>query len=310
VVTYLLPLACFEAVVADCQNPFPHNAMKKEPEPFQLDLADLMEVICQYRRERFSFERHVAAMTFCAWLHYPLRPAVAEYGRLLAGANVIRALKHGFLKLSPITRRKQIASIFGAVITPDAISRLLLQSPVGGFENWTEFNSQEVSDASGISNFLVQCPSELKPSLNKAFFFIDEGGYPGTVSVSTTKKVWAKFAPAASFASAAYFFRLERLEQGHSIFSSNIDLFHLPPDGVKSVEDAATLLDRTDDLRDYFSVCRFIQERLLAIIGKKAGSQIALVTFPNSIKPKPIPIHPLEPRQIEIVRRYRAPKII
>jgi hypothetical protein len=292
----------------DCHN-IPLCEMKEESEPKQVDLTDLMEVICGYRRERFSFERLVAAMTFSAWLHFPLDPDMVEFGRLMAAANVIRALKNGFLKLSPVTSRKKIDSIFRSVITADVVCRLLLKGPAGGFEDWPAYNSKDICSASGISNFLVQCPPDLKPSLNKAFFFIDERGYPGPASVSTTKKLWAEFAPVVPFASAAYFFELARLQQGIDMFP-RISLFRLPPDGDKSVDDATTLMYRTDDLRDYFSVCRFIQEKMLAVIGSQAQSRVPFVIFPKAIKPKPVEIHPLKPDQIDIVKRYRAPKVI
>jgi hypothetical protein len=40
-------------------------------EPQDIDVGQLMEVICGYRKERYRFERIVSLMTFSGWLRWP-----------------------------------------------------------------------------------------------------------------------------------------------------------------------------------------------------------------------------------------------
>lgn len=279
--------------------------MSNEPNtPTSVDLTDLVEVMCDYRREKFPFERSIAAMTFCVWLHYPRLPAVIEYGRFVAAANIIRSLRNDSATMSSKASR-DIKEVFAALITPEVVSTTLFDRAV--FEYLGEFEFDEIGTAEGVSNFLLRCPTDLKPSLNKAFFFCDEAGYPGKKSISTVKKAWAQFAAVTPFASARFFIQLETLTRGDNA-SSGVDPFRLPPDRPKSVDDAHRLMSCTKELREYFSACRFIQEKLIETIGRKGTP--TFMTFPKSIQPKAITIHPLDPKQIEIVERYRAPKSI
>jgi hypothetical protein len=280
--------------------------LKNAQTPSTVDLTDIMTVVCAYRREKFAFERYIALMTFSVWLNFPHETTVVEFGRLKAAANMIRAIRSGFLGLSAVKRKRSIESIFQEIITPETVSSLLVDNPIiTPFEN--DFHlikaSGQIDRASRVASFLMQCPKDLRPSLNKALFFIDEGGYFGPAAVSTVKKAWNKFAPVSPFASVTYFFWLDKMTRGEDPFPGG-DLFELPPDGAKSPHKSGNFLFKRDDLRDYFSTARFFQENIVSIAGSSSG----FVTFPEEIKPLAIPIPPLEEHQLDIVRRYRAPK--
>ena len=81
-------------------------------------------------------------------------------------------------------------------------------------------------------------PIDLKPSLNKAFFFLSEGGYDYPISIATLKKYWSKFAPISPFVIGPKTLNMTKM-------------FNLPPDGKSSFQDATKLLQNDGKLRDY-----------------------------------------------------------
>jgi hypothetical protein len=63
-------------------------------------------------------------------------------------------------------------------------------------------------------------------------------------------------------------------------------------------------------LRQYFGLARYIQEGLLERLDKKSSERFSFVKFPDCIAPNVINHRPFDAGQIEIIKKYRAPKFL
>jgi hypothetical protein len=273
--------------------------MTRAPTTTRINLTDLVQLVCGDRVENFPFERQIAIMTFSVWLWHRDQLPVVEYGKLIAAAKVITEINRGTRKRMGPERAQTARTIFEAVATPERTAELLLQNPMmGSFRDDMNFEvTYGGEEAAAVAMFLLRCPSGLKPSLNKAFFFLSEGGYDYKTSIATLKKYWSKFAPISPFVIAA-----KKLNM--------IKMFNLPPDGETSFQDATELLRNDEKLRDYFGVSRFVQEKILSVIGTQIHKRIDFITFPRSIEPRTFEFEPLRSEQLQLLAKYRAPKQI
>jgi hypothetical protein len=163
--------------------------------------------------------------------------------------------------------------------------------------------------ASSITAFIVRCPLELKPSVNKAVFFIDEGGYsdaydivnykddrakPYKASHQTLRRGWISSATSSPFVVAAH-----RLNM--------TSIIELAPDYDDSIPQSRRLLGNTTKLRRFFGLARFIQEQLLKRLDKSSRKRFKFCQFPDNISPYEIKPHPFDSRQLGIIGGYEAP---
>jgi len=280
--------------------------MMGAPTTTRINLTDLVQLVCGDRTENFPFERHIAIMTFSVWLWHRDQLPVVEYGKLIAAANVITEINRGARKRRGPERAQTARTIFETVATPERTAELLLQNPMMGsfrdeMRSFRDDMNFEVTyggeEAAAVAMFLLQCPSGLRPSLNKAFFFSSEGGYDYKSSIATLKKYWSKFAPISPFVIAA-----KKLNM--------IKMFNLPPDGETSFQDATELLQNDRKLRNYFGVSRYVQEKILSVIGTQIHKRIDFITFPRSVEPRTFEFEPLGSEQLQLLATYRAPKQI
>ena len=273
--------------------------MTGAPTNTRINLTDLVQLVCGDRVENFPFERHIAIMTFSVWLWHRDQLPVVEYGKLIAAAKVITEVNRGARNRRGPERAQTARTIFEAVATPERMAELLLQNPMMGlFRDDMDFEvTYGGEEAAAVAMFLLRCPSDLKPSLNKAFFFLSESGFGYKTSIATLKKYWAKFAPISPFVIAAKTLNMTKM-------------FNLPPDGETSLQDATKLLQNDGKLRDYFGVSRYVQEKLLSVIGKQIHKRIDFITFPRSIESLALEFEPLGSEELQLLAKYRAPKQI
>ena len=273
--------------------------MTGAPTNTRINLTDLLQLVCGDRVENFPFERHIAIMTFSVWLWHRDQLFVVEYGKLIAAAKVITEINRGARNRRGPERAQTARTIFEAVATPERTAELLLQNPMMGLFR-DDMNLQVTyggEEAAAVAMFLLRCPTGQKPSLNKAFFFLSEGGFGYKISIATLKKYWAKFAPISPFVIGAQTLNMTKM-------------FNLPPDGGTSFQDATKLLQNDEKLRHYFGVSRYVQEKLLSVIGKQIHKRIDFITFPRSIESFAFEFEPLRSEDLQLLATYRAPKQI
>jgi hypothetical protein len=269
-----------------------------------VDIADLMEVICDCRKEAFPFEKYVSIMTFSTWLHWPNSQDVVSQARLVAAGSIIRAIRSNTLKTPDDDSEKVIMTIANTLLRPEAVADALVKrAMIGSYQENIDFQFSALSDVDGIVSFFLRCPVADKPSLNKALFFIEEGGYvdeesPSDKAVSATLKTsWKNFAVVAPFSFAAGFWELD-------------ELLELAPDNDSSIFEAGKLLIKINSLRRYFGTVRYVQDILLERLDPKTLIWLKFVKFPDCIKSRRTPFRPLFPDQMAILKRYHAPKQI
>jgi hypothetical protein len=57
----------------------------------ELDLSDLISLICLFRKETYAFERHLALLTFGLWVVEPRDAAFVKHGRLVGAAQIVKS---------------------------------------------------------------------------------------------------------------------------------------------------------------------------------------------------------------------------
>ncbi|MDA9497667.1 hypothetical protein [Bradyrhizobium sp. CCBAU 11357] len=128
----------------------------------KIDITDLIALLTGLRKEAFPFEKHIALLTFATWLQYPTDQAVLRHAQIVSAAAcyIDSGGKHNPL------------------VTVETLSFALLDSPLTRpfVDTPTSFVTLSVA-VTDIASFLLCCPSERKPSLNKALFFLESGGF-------------------------------------------------------------------------------------------------------------------------------------
>lgn len=166
-----------------------------------------------------------------------------------------------------------------------------------------ELDSTPFTDASIVAAFIARCPKELNPSVNKALFFVKNGGFPddntpentATMSPATLKDGWRVCAVSSPFAVAAPRLDLTAIEE-------------LDVGTEESVLEAGKILQDVVRLRQFFGAARYIQNILVERLHESSIKNIPFVEFPETIKPYVIEPRPFSAAQLEIIKRYRAPR--
>jgi hypothetical protein len=264
-----------------------------------VDVPRLMEVICGYQEERYPFEKYVALMTFSAWLLIPKEADVVRRAELISAASVILAINHEKLPVPPSKKRAVIDQIAEPVFSTLEVADALV--------NTFTLTQDASTDATFITAFIFRCPEELNPSVNKALDFMKKGGFtedlnddgddtPAKMSPATIKEGWRACAVSSPFACAAPKLNLTTIEE-------------LAIDEEDGVLEAGRILKDVSRLRKFFGFARYIQNVLLKRLHETSVKKIAFVEFPDTIEPHMFASRPFSPRQLEIIKSYRAPRI-
>jgi hypothetical protein len=275
-----------------------------------VNMPDIFEVISENRPEMFPFERQIALMTLSVWLHCPHEPILVKYGQVKAAAKILSSIRNNTIKLPAATRKNVSHAIFAALFTEDLLPELLLKVPfTNNFEIEFWQRGKEIELVQRMSDFLITCPVSLKPSLNKAFFFISEGGFLGTASTSAMKKIWSRFACVSPFATAATLLQIHYAMGGKRMPPVG-NIFDLAPDHESAINKVKFLTEAGEIFSEYFGVVRFVQETIISLIGGQVRNEMGFVTFPESIKTVSVDVDSFDDRQLQIIHQYRAPKLI
>jgi hypothetical protein len=194
---------------------------------------------------------------------------------------------------------------FSPLRAASALAEPSLEEP---FYESAQRASRPLTDAAALVSFFRRCPADLKPSLNKAFFFIEKGGFSEHVTIgdgphqkpykewtSKLKQSWRLLAPSGCFALAAI----------HHDFEELLDL---PLDGEYAVKTAGKVLQRVDKLQLYFGLAKYIQNDLIKKLDKSIRERSAFAAFSRSVVETPIQPTPFTENQLKLIKSYVAPK--
>ena len=253
----------------------------------KINIADLIALLTDQRREVFAFEKHIALMTFATWLQYPNDQEVLQHAQVVAAAACY---------IDSGGKRNPLATI-------ENLSLALLASPLDKpFVAVSESSANLSGAITELVSFFLCCPPEGKPSLNKALFFVENGGfkYPDMEanaddarSVATLKIAWK-----------------DRASTGPFLWSMAItgmeELYETLPDEHKAFKRAEKMLRNSKKLIEFFGTCKFVQERLLSVVDPDSRRRFS-VKFPKRLSPEECDFIPFDDRQLAILGKYRAP---
>jgi hypothetical protein len=129
-----------------------------------IDIGDLMEVICNYRKEKYQFERHIALRTFCAWVLWPNQLGIINHAQIVSAALTMRMIRRGSLLLAAHERTRVIAAIMKNAVHPERLSDVLIDPPIAGRFCQAAEEKLGLLDVAQIVRFLLSCPLQLRPS--------------------------------------------------------------------------------------------------------------------------------------------------
>jgi hypothetical protein len=170
------------------------------------------------------------------------------------------------------------------------------------FSDWPELELNEILDMLEIIDFFMKCPSEQKPSLLKAIYFIEHGGFASDEadwrrSSTTLKNAWTKLGVSGPFIWSARF-------EGHE------SILDLSPSAPASMRRVTELLSHKQTLHDFFGVAKFCQDHLVRRLDKRSLDRFNFVEFPPNIVSLELEVDSLAQSQIDLLKNYRAPKLI
>jgi hypothetical protein len=274
----------------------PRSGQNKR-DPDHVGVPQLMEVICGLKKERYPFERYVALMTFGVWLRIPKEEDYVQRSELISAASIILAINNGTLRVPSAKKRSVIEQIAKPLFSTLEVADALVNRFV--------IDADPVTDASFIATFIARCPKEFNPSVNKALFFMKNGGFtedfsdqgddtPVKMAPATLKPGWTSCAASSPFVVAARRLKLSE------IVELNAD--------DEGVLEAAKILQDVTRLREFFGGARYIQEILVERLHESSIKKIPFVDFPDTIKPHVLEPRPFSSTQLDIIKRYRAPR--
>lgn len=240
-------------------------------------------------------DRLISLMTFSAWMRWPEDQEVLRYANVVAAANI-------YLYDKSNGKEPRVSP------SVDDMARALVESPLAGWFS----HVYETTDllAGEIVNFFMHCPEELKPSLLKARYFIEQGGFTSedmtdkerkesTPGSTLLKAGWSEQAIAGPFAwTAESFGEEEGIEE----------LLWIVPDDPDSIPVAEAFLADPLQIDRFFGIARFAQERLLRLLDPVSRSRFKFARFPSSIELVCPDIDYFDEVQLEIMKTYRAPQ--
>lgn len=259
----------------------------------QIDITDLISLVCLYRKENYAFERHLALLTFGLWVIEPNDPTFVRHGRIVGAAQIVKSL---------IARRShsQKKVFLEKEFSSEIIASALLSPPViGPFGEELEHRKFDLELAANIAQtFLLAPTSRLtskRPSLNKAIHFIANGGFGANYKFApaTIKKQWISYAATAPFLLAEETCTLRII--GHA------------PDTPNWLKSAKALFANLSELREYFGVAKAIQDDFSSKLDPKSRKRFQFTAFPTRVVSVPVDFPVFSDDELRLYQSYRAP---
>jgi hypothetical protein len=272
-----------------------------------IEVGELYDCLAGRRAERVAHERQISLLIFSSWLHCSLDPVTELDAQTTASALIVVALSKGIL--TPVHSVDQdISAIVEKYMPPSIAAALIISKDQDriGFSLEQESHLYEMNIAEAQASFLLQLPSEMKPSLNKAHFFLDSRGYDrpsvdkahdyyDRASPTTSKQAWTRYSHISPFLLAA---RLCGLS----------DIQFLPPDDLSSVEGCKQF--SPEKMQQLFGMAITIQKQLNRRLSRTGAKRLKFPKLPADIVGYQISLPRFTVAQLELVTKYRAPKAL
>lgn len=264
--------------------------------------SDTIKLLSDDKTPRCAYEREVALFGLIAWMNWPDDPRLVRTIQTIAAAHYAKI--NGALGLHDPKLRHPLTQ-------PDLLIDCLLsyvRKPfvaIGDLFESAEWQAEEVGE---IVSFFMLCPASLKPSMNKALYFIDGGGFVPLGldkadqqsfkrSIATSKTAWASRKTSAPFVYVC----------SHLGFQY---LLRLSPDKASSLKRASSLVNDKGKLLRFFGYAKYSQNILLQRLDRRALAKCDFATFSETLEALDPAVGPFDADQIELLKSYRAPQLI
>ena len=255
------------------------------------DPEEIIHYLLQDAEESFPFSRLIAFLTLCAWMRWPDDEDILLDAQTAAAAMVLlHERKRGETPAIPLSLERACESI---------VCRQIYGQYSDAFED-----QMTITD---IVAFFMHCPEERRPSLGKAYHFIDNGGL---VSSEFDDKERKRMKRARSSLKAAWKAQAKSgpLLWATLVFDDDSDVYWFAPDEIDCFEAANALVQSRTRLLTLFGIALFCQQKLTRLLRATGATKIKFLTFPRLIKPVAPDIGLFDEEQLRILDSYAAPQ--
>jgi hypothetical protein len=259
------------------------------------DPEDIIDFLLQDTPEPFPFARLVALLTLCAWMRWPDDDddVVFDAQTTAAAAIFLHERERGNTPSMPL-----------------AIDRLcdsIIDRRVAG-QYHEAFEEETVMAITDLVGFFMHCPEERKPSLGKAYHFIESGGFLPTDCDEQDRKQMKRARSSLKVAWKTQA-RSGPLLWATQLFEEDPELAWYAPDDVEYFEHAITFQQSRERLLNFFGVALFCQQKLSRLLEQQsAATKINFLNFPKVVKPVAPDIHTFDEDQLKLLDKYAAPQ--
>lgn len=251
------------------------------------DPKQILEFLVGNKTEPYPYARVIALLTFRVWMTWPNDQDMVRNAQIMAAASVV-------------VYERQKKRRIKLPLTIEMLCQELTHRPING--TYYEAMEPSIEPISDLVGFFMHCPEQLKPSLLKARYFIDAGGFvPDGISEkeqkeykkseTTLKAVWREHAQSGPFVWAAYG------------FEDSFDLLDLVPDEIESIETSKRFLASPRRLRTFLELALYCQTKLQRVLDP-AAARFEFVKFPKSIELLDWDISTFDDVQLAIMNEY------
>lgn len=269
---------------------------------------ECVDLICGYQAPSYPFEDYVTLIEFGSWLRLPKSPSIQRHAIVAGTALLLTALRNGQLSAESDNALKLLTDRFHSFPLEQAIcaSPLALETKSPTFRDAYIAAENDIPCAHSVLDFIMACPAEHEPSVNKAIHFIESGGFVDAsdtpedkalarVSASKTKEEWSRYAVVTPFFDTLYNF--EEFE----------DLLEITPDNLTSVRAISAFLDDRMVPREFFAAVASTQKQFIARLDPASVNRIGFATF--TLEHEVETDHPqfaADSEDVKIIKKYRA----
>lgn len=235
----------------------------------------------QLGSENFPHERLIAAITFGAFLHFPQNMENIPRVRTLAVCAVIRALDQNKLKPKGRVKADDIKLLADLFLKTTDVANFLIQSSSEealSLDSMYDYNLADMRTAESISFFLLGCPADKKPSLNKAYYFLERDGFG--IGTSQSKQKYGKSARTTSKNAWTLYGSVSCLLLAQTTTGIDFDL--LNPEDASTISDVNKVLQNRN-FSGFFGVAKHLQNRLKLLLPKESEVVRNFPDIPDTI---------------------------
>ena len=256
------------------------------------DPEEIIAFLLEERAEPYPFAKLIALLTLCTWMRWPDDQELIKDAQITAAASIyIHEIDKGNSPAIPLTVERLARAV-------------TFRQLIGSYEE-AFYERGLIGD---LIFFFMMCPEDLKPSLGKAYYFIDNGGF---ISEDMTDDEAAGQRRARSSLKIAW---KEQASSGALLFTASSfgednDWIHeYAPDAPEYFDDAQRFVQDRGRLLQFFGEALYCQKKLERLLDADAAAKIQFLTFPKAVKSIDPEFGNFHETQLEIIRRYRAPQ--